>query len=102
LFEPIPRVDAEAFLDDLLARLPALSFEEEMALRIPPGAARLADASGRYEGRMPTIIPAEIAPEPGWAEPEITSYIDAVETLGMICLLCDTIYCVPSGIWSRA
>ena len=62
-----------------------------MALRIPPGAARLADASGRYEGRMPTIIPAEIAPEPGWAEPEITSYIDAVETLGMICLLCDTI-----------
>ena len=79
LFEPMSECEAEALLTALRKRMPALSFRQQAAWRIP--AAELCKSpikcGGIYNGCTATLIPGQFEPKPVWGEAHVKHSIDA-------------------------
>ena len=68
LFDPMEKADAEALLDELRAKLPALSLRMRASFRIDPRHHLTTSVGETYNGPMPTLIPADQKPRPVWID----------------------------------
>jgi hypothetical protein len=94
LFDPLPESKARALFIELVRRMPVLALRINGALRIAGGNNLQECGSeyrGLYNGPMPTLIPAEVEPDPMWADLQATSYLDAEGTLGRELAACPPI-----------
>lgn len=68
LFDPMKKVDAEALFEDIRARLPALSLRMRASFRIATWSPLIVSDIETYNGPIPTLIPADLKPNPAWME----------------------------------
>jgi hypothetical protein len=82
-FDPMPEAEARQLFDQLRSRLPVLAFRRNAAICVPETELRvaLADHKGNHPFRVPTLIPADLTPEPYDAVMTSTAYDDAATTL---------------------
>jgi hypothetical protein len=68
--------------------MPVLALRAQAALRISGGSVLQRSQQSPpahkalYNGPMPTLIPAEMTPDPAWVDLQVTSYLDGVNILG--------------------
>jgi hypothetical protein len=80
LFDPISEGEARSIFRELVARMPVLSLRLGVSLRIPAGELHKS-VGGFFNGPLPSLIPADVKPNPVWAEGEITCYRDGADAL---------------------
>lgn len=64
LFAPLPEADARRLLEELVSRIPVLSFREQVTFHIPHDWVEKDGVHGRHNNNQPALIPEEIESKP--------------------------------------